>query len=235
MKNTLIILTISLLTITGCKRKDYYIEKPSDGPVITLNGNQETDINFGDTYTDPGATAVDAKGNPLIVIVNQNGFTTSKAKTHTIDYTATDGNGVSVTVSRTVNVILQSANLIGDYSVQSDCKYSIPQVPLPVNFFKGSANVVAGPTNNQLEFKDIAFAGGNDSFIATVNNKDITVAGELTISPVGVPTPFTYEFNGTGTISEDGRVITVNYIWENITPIIGGGISSCIAVYTKNG
>lgn len=191
-------------------------------------------VDFGSVFNDPGAVAMNAKGNPLVVVVNNNGFSTNKLNSFVIDYSATDENGQTVTVSRTISVKVNNTDLVGTYSVQSDCKYNIPSVPLPVNFFKNTADIVAGSGTNKLEFTNIDFASGNDIFYGTINDNNIDLTGSLTISPVGIPTPFTYQFTGTGTISENARVITVSYIWENITPIVGGGIGSCVAIYTKN-
>lgn len=234
MKNTYFLFAL-LVFVSGCRRKDYYLESNENNkPAITLNGSDNMDVNFNAVFSDPGATAVDGKGNPLVVLVEYNGFTTAKAKTFVIDYTATDGNGITVSTSRTVNVRLQTTDIAGGYSVQSDCKYSIPSVPVPINFFKGSADIVAGAASNQLEFQNIDFAGGSDVFHATLSGRNLTITGNLTISPVGITTPFTYQFNGTGTITEDARTITINYIWENITPIVGGSVGSCIAIYSKN-
>lgn len=233
MHYKILTLLFSLTILVGCRRKDFFQEQDKLNPSITLNGSQDMDVNFGTSFVDPGATAIDGKGNALEVSINYNGFTTNKANTFSIEYSAIDGAGKTVSVTRTVNVKLQLSDIIGDYSVQSDCKYTVPSVPLPINFFKASSSIVNGG-NNLLEFKNIDFAGGSDSFMCSLNNRDVTISGNLTISPIGIPTPFTYEFNGTGTISEDASSITVNYIWENVTPLIGGGIGSCVAIYNKN-
>lgn len=232
MKKTLL-LSLILFLFIGCRRKDYFLETFEGEPSIELNGDSIIDVNFGSNYSDMGATATDKDGNELVVLVDYNGFTTSKAKTFTINYSATDGDGVTLTVSRIINVVLEASNLASGYSVQSDCNYSIPSIPLPVNFFRGSANVVQGASSTQLQFQNIDFAGGSDIFYATIDGRDIIISGTLTISPVGISTPFSYEFNGTGDISEDARTITIDYIWENVTPLIGGGIGSCIAIYSK--
>lgn len=234
--NKLFLYTLATFVLLGCRRKDYYLDdnKATGETYIKLNGSDNIDIAFGSTYNDLGATAFDAQGNELIVLVDYNGFSSTRANSYVINYSATDGNGLTVSTTRTVNVVLKATDIAGNYSVQSDCKYSIPTVPIPINFFKNSADVVSSVGTNQLEFQNIDFAGGSDVFNATISGRDITVEGSLTISPVGISTPFTYEFSGTGEISEDARTITVNYLWENVTPLIGGSVSSCIAIYTKN-
>ena len=73
-------------------------------PVITLNGSSVMTIQCGSTFTDPGATAVDAcTGNRT---VNASGtVNTAVVGTYTRTYTASDGNGNTATATRTVNVI----------------------------------------------------------------------------------------------------------------------------------
>ncbi len=70
-------------------------------PVVTLNGAAEVTLACGDTWTDPGASAIDAcEGNLQVTVsgsVNPNA-----GGTYTLLYTATDSSGQSASVQRTV-------------------------------------------------------------------------------------------------------------------------------------
>jgi len=71
-------------------------------PSITLSGGDMT-LTVGDTFTDPGATAVDDTDGPLTPVVTGSVNTTSVG-TYTLTYTATDKAGNTSHVTRTVVV-----------------------------------------------------------------------------------------------------------------------------------
>jgi hypothetical protein len=84
-------------------------EPPTIPPVITIAGANPAHINVGDTYSDLGATAKDTAGHDLGVKTFQNGtlvsdivLDTSTSTTDTINYVATDQNGLTSTSTRTV-------------------------------------------------------------------------------------------------------------------------------------
>jgi hypothetical protein len=77
--------------------------------VITIAGSNPAHIHVGDTYSDLGATAKDSAGHNLGVKTFLNGalvfdivLDTSTTTTDTIDYAATDTNGLISTSTRTV-------------------------------------------------------------------------------------------------------------------------------------
>ena len=76
----------------------------STPPVITLNGADVIDLNIGETFTDPGATATD--NVDLSVAVTTTGtVNTNFASSYIVSYDATDAAGnIAATVTRTVNV-----------------------------------------------------------------------------------------------------------------------------------
>ena len=89
----------------------------STPPAITIAGNNPAHIHIGDTYQDLGATAKDSDGHELGVHTFLNGalvsnivLDTSTTTTDTIDYVATDTNGLTSTSTRTV-LIEPSAEL----------------------------------------------------------------------------------------------------------------------------
>ena len=73
-------------------------------PVITLTGDATMNLNVGDTYTEPGATATDNVDTNVNVVITGSVDTTT-AGTYTIHYNATDTAGNhAVEVLRTVIV-----------------------------------------------------------------------------------------------------------------------------------
>src|SRR3989344_2456615 len=73
-------------------------------PVITLTGESTINLNFGDTYTEEGATATDDVDVSITVVISGT-VDTSTAGVYTIHYNATDTAGNNATeVNRTINV-----------------------------------------------------------------------------------------------------------------------------------
>lgn len=86
-------------------------------PVITLNGAASMTSEFGDTFTDPGATVTDDKDDEVEVVVT-GAVDTSALGAYTLSYDATDDAGnAAETVTRTVEVVDTTApviSLVGD-------------------------------------------------------------------------------------------------------------------------
>jgi hypothetical protein len=76
----------------------------STPPVITLNGSSTMDITVNTTFSDPGATAVNAIGASVPVTATGT-VNTATLGDYTITYTATDTNSNVATSTRTVRVI----------------------------------------------------------------------------------------------------------------------------------
>jgi VCBS repeat-containing protein len=72
-------------------------------PEITMNGSTEVTIEAGTVYADAGATAKDTLDGNVAVIVN-NTVNTNEPGAYTVEYSAKDEAGNSVTTSRQVNV-----------------------------------------------------------------------------------------------------------------------------------
>ncbi|MDA9360291.1 DUF5011 domain-containing protein [Flavobacteriaceae bacterium] len=75
-------------------------------PVITLTGSSTINLNVGDTFTDPGATATDdIDGNITSSISISGSVDTSTAGTYTLSYNVSDAAGNAATeVQRTITV-----------------------------------------------------------------------------------------------------------------------------------
>ncbi|QHI37365.1 PII-type proteinase [Kordia antarctica] len=75
-------------------------------PVITLTGSATMNLNVGDSFTDPGATATDnVDGNLTSSIAVTGSVNTNAVGTYTLNYNVSDAAGnAAIQVSRTVNV-----------------------------------------------------------------------------------------------------------------------------------
>ena len=77
----------------------------TEAPVITLIGDNPLYINQGDTYTDPGATAIDNVDGDLTSSINtDNTVNTAIAGTYPVTYFVGDASGNVAVLIRTVNV-----------------------------------------------------------------------------------------------------------------------------------
>ncbi len=78
-------------------------------PVVTLNGSATVQLMVGDTWTDPGATALDnVDGDLTAKIVTIGSVDTATAGTYAITYSATDSAGNTGSATRTVSVAASS-------------------------------------------------------------------------------------------------------------------------------
>ena len=80
-------------------------------PVITINGDNPATVELGTTYTDAGATAMDAFHGSTSVTASGT-VDTSVVGSYTITYTATDLDNNTATATRTVNVVDTTAPVI---------------------------------------------------------------------------------------------------------------------------
>lgn len=78
-------------------------EEDTTAPVITLNSSNPMNLNVGDVFTDPGATATD-NVDGLVPVTPSGSVNTASAGVYTITYTATDAALNTATATRTVNV-----------------------------------------------------------------------------------------------------------------------------------
>jgi len=97
-------------------------------PSITLNEDNPFKVKIRDKYEEPGATATDSKGNNLECKITGN-VDTSKPGSYTVTYSATDSEGYTSTITRTVTVFvppsitLNGANL---YVIKVGDNYNDP-------------------------------------------------------------------------------------------------------------
>jgi uncharacterized repeat protein (TIGR01451 family) len=72
-------------------------------PVITLIGSSTMSVECHTSFTDPGATALDACGS--ITVIPSGSVDVTNPSSYTITYTATDGANAATPVTRTVHVV----------------------------------------------------------------------------------------------------------------------------------
>jgi surface protein len=81
------------------------------GPVITLNGDETVEHNFGDVYTDLGATATDAVDG-IVTATTSDTINIDMINSYGITYTAIDAAGNESALERIVNVVDLAAPVI---------------------------------------------------------------------------------------------------------------------------
>jgi len=177
----------------------------TQAPVITLNGNATMTVECGGTYTDAGATAVDACDGVLTVSTNGT-VNPAVPGTYTITYTATDGQSQTSVVTRTVNVVDTQAPVItlnGNATVNVECGSTYTEAgatavdtcdAFPTVNISGSVNT-AVPGTYTLTYTATDASSNSASVTRTVNVAD-TQAPVITIpgaNPVFilVGTPYT--------------------------------------------
>jgi hypothetical protein len=75
-------------------------------PTITLNGANPMSLNVGSQFTDPGCTATDTEdGNITYKVATAGSVNIYSAGTYTLTYSVTDSGNLSVSKTRTVNVV----------------------------------------------------------------------------------------------------------------------------------
>lgn len=151
------------------------IEADVTDPVVTLTGSANITLYVGATYTEYGATAVDAADGVVEVTVTGT-VNTSKAGIYTITYTAKDRKGNEGTAERTVTVIdkpLTSDLKVSPYGYYTNLVKAIYSIRIDVNN-TDIVKVVVKATN-PLMFEDTTTAAS----VAFVVNSDSVETGEI--------------------------------------------------------
>lgn len=81
------------------------IERPEVTTIIYLNGDKNTTLKVGDTFTDPGYKAIDAIDGDLTDKVTKSGnVNTSQKGTYKIIYSVVNSKGVTISEIRTITI-----------------------------------------------------------------------------------------------------------------------------------
>jgi uncharacterized protein len=172
------IATVSALTDDG-----YNDNVP---PVITINGSNPATVELGSTYTDAGATAMDAFHGSTSVTSSSNVDTTTVGS-YTVTYSATDLDGNTATATRTVNVEDTTAPVItvlGDNPATSELGVAYTDAGATASDASGSVTVVSAGTVdvNTLGTYTINYSATDASGNEGTASRSVTVSD--TTSPV---------------------------------------------------
>jgi len=161
-------------------------------PVVTLNGASTITLNFGESYTDAGATATDVPdGNLTASIVTTGTVDISTPGTYTITYTVTDSFGSTATATRTVIV---------------------PTDPKPVITLNGASTVTLNLDDTYTEVGATA---------TDVPDGDLT-ASIITTGTVDTSTPGTYTitYAVTDSFASTATATRMVMVIDTIPPVV---------------
>ncbi len=187
--------------LASCGKED------TNAPVITLKGDASMSIFIGETFTDPGYTALDLDGKD-----NESDVTSSVTKTGTVDntksgdyvitYSVSDEAGnKSVDVKRTVSVKHNAASISGLYSVTESCT-GVPSSPF-------QSNITQAATTTSINISNFGDYGVVvQGTIGGTNNTSITIASQVIAGAT---------FSGSGTIDPDGKKVSISYTADDGT------------------
>ncbi|WP_417763151.1 immunoglobulin-like domain-containing protein [Shewanella sp.] len=122
MKKLCVLLLSTSVMLAGCGGDSSDDNKQGDSvaPTITLNGAASITLEYGSSYEELGATAVDAVDGAVSVDIS-NTLDLSVLGTYVINYTASDSSGNTATATREVNVVDTTPpviNLIGGNTIE---------------------------------------------------------------------------------------------------------------------
>ena len=202
-----------LLVVMGsCKKK-------KTAPTLTLNGGSSITMCVGDEYLEAGASAVDAYGDDVEVIITTD-LNVNSSGTYTVDYTATDKNDNVSTEQTTITVEVCASSMLGDYTINSDCQ------ALGIDIISSDQSILPGLNSNQFIIDNFNFA--ISQITASVENSIITVPqNTFTIGSPPLSTDVT--ISGVGTVNETGTEMIIIYTYD--AGIAGSG--TCTATYTR--
>lgn len=214
------LLTLAALFVAGsilfvsCKKDD------TTAPVITLKGDATANVDFNATYTDAGATASDdTDGDISSAITVTNNVKTNSAETYHVMYEVKDKAGNVANGDRTVNVVMKGASMVATYAV-TDVVGSTSS-PYSDNITSSSSD-----PNKFLCSKFAYYTNGGVYFTLSGTN-GLTVALPSQVVVCGNPSA-SRTFTGSGSVTKDGKTITVNY-----TEATNGTSTTGVETYTK--
>lgn len=202
--------------------------KDEVAPVITLKGDAIAKIDLGSTYTDAGVTADDNEDGDVTSKVTDDASTvidTKKAGKYTVTYTVSDEKANTGTATREVWVVIKSSTLVSAYS----CEITKSDDAAAVGY-KYSDNVTkSSVTENRVNTSSFAGFSKLAAYLDLSGDLGTTVTvPSQTYTNVGTNSDKTKTVDGTGTVSEDGLKITVDYTIKD-----GSNTAKETVVYTK--
>lgn len=133
-------------------------------PVITLNGDAAMSVNIGETFTDPGAVALDSDGLSTIPVTVGGTVDTNTPGRYTLTYNVTGSNGVAAEEkTRLVTVVAADPPVI---TLKGDAEMTV---------YKGRTFTDPGATAVDLNHADIS------ANIVVTGTVDTAVLGDYTL------------------------------------------------------
>ena len=212
LKTAGFLLMVSMVMVS-CKKK-------KTAPTLTLNGATQITLCLGETYTEEGASAVDAYGDDIDVVITGD-VDVNTIGNYTVTYTATDKNDNVTTAQTTVAVGMCASSLMGDYTVSHDC--TIDVVVTTVDICSDNQSVIPGSSENEFiidNFNDFItqLTASVDGSTITIPSNTFNVGGIIDIT-----------ISGVGTVNETGTEMVIDYSYD--AGLAGSG--TCTATYTK--
>ncbi len=152
-------------------------------PVITLNGVTPMSVVQGSVYTEPGATALDARDGEVIVTISGT-VNTAVLGTYTRTYTARDAAGNTATKTRTVSVVTST-------QVNTAPTISLSGPTSPIQLADGQTaaafTVTANGSDAQTPAGSLAYlwAGGTNVNVISTNQLPGTTTYSCTVTDAG--------------------------------------------------
>ena len=204
-KTSLILCAVSCviaISLSSCK-------KDKTPPVITLKGDTYTKIPIHGVFSDYGAIAMDNEDGPSTPTVS-GAVGTSAARVYTLTYTATDKEGNTANATRTVAVMHTDITTSGTvYGSSEDTLTFLHSDNIERLYTTRFANY-----DNTAVYFDLS---GPTGAIITIPSQTVANSGNPAMERT---------FSGSGTISESGRTIIINYNETvNGVPSSGGQIT----------
>ncbi len=211
-KTSLLIAVAGLLTITSCKKDD------TDSPSVSLNGPSMITLDLHQAYVEQGATANDSKDGDLSSSIATSGAVdVNNAGVYTVNYSVSDKAGNSGEAQRTVVVRHTAATTEGTFGVKDSCGNSTTSYVELLNDESTTTLRVTRFANYDNANAYFEISGETNSTI-TVPQQTI-VCGTIPVARV---------FSGSGSISPNGKKLTINY-----TEVTNNTSTSCTGIYTK--
>lgn len=215
MKTNKILLSavvISALTIVSCKKDD------TSSPSVAMNGPALITLDLHQAYVEQGASASDSKDGDLTSSISMSGAVdVNNAGVYTIDYSVSDKAGNTGEARRTVVVRHTAETTEGTFAVKDSCG----------NSSTSYVEVLNDEATTKLRVTRFAnYDNANAYFeISGETNSTITVPQQTIVCGT---VPVARVFTGTGSISPNGKKMTINY-----TEVTNNTSTSCTGIYSK--
>jgi len=198
------VLFLSLMMLVSCSDEDPITSRVTSYPTFDITGGQYMIVEIGNTYTEPGITALE--GTTSIEVTTTGTVDTSSEGIYPITYSATNSDGFDGTITRYVLVTpneteIRNNDLSGTYwrsnnsarevtiSKVADGFYHItdafPTNGIPVTFGQTSTNILV-VWNQSSGFGPVVADQFNDPATAGIITDSVTLGWNMRVGGFGV-------------------------------------------------